>query len=163
MLMVGRRFGRITIVGLAWDVRQRKTYASYTCDCGENKKSRLQDIKKGRVVSCGCGKKNHKVIHGGARRHNRHPLYNTWCKMKSRCFDIASDAFKNYGGRGIAVCERWAGSFGGFIEDMGPRPEGHTLERVDNDGNYEPGNCKWASRSEQNRNRRKMWTMEPSR
>lgn len=83
-----------------------------------------------------------------------HPLYKTWCKMRSRCRYSGDDRYQYYGGRGIKVCKRWD-SFPLFLEDMGERPQGMTLDRINNDGNYTPKNCKWSTRSEQNLNRRK--------
>jgi hypothetical protein len=82
------------------------------------------------------------------------PLYDTWQGMKKRCNNPNNDNYKYYGGRGIKVCERWLNSYENFALDMGERPKGHTLDRINNDGNYEPSNCKWSSLSEQNSNRR---------
>jgi hypothetical protein len=78
----------------------------------------------------------------------------TWQSMKQRCLNPRHQAYANYGGRGITICDRWRHSFTTFLADMGPRPEGRTLDRVDNDGNYEPGNCRWATKSTQLSNRR---------
>jgi hypothetical protein len=92
------------------------------------------DLRRGKTVSCGCYKRERATKHGGARTIT----YSIWWSMRKRCSNPNSQHFKHYGGRGITVCERWE-SFAAFLEDMGECPPGLTLDRIDNDGNYEPG------------------------
>ena len=92
-----------------------------------------------------------------------HPLYATWSTMRQRCFDRKHQAYRFYGKRGITICEQW-NDFWQFVADMGPKPEGTSIDRIDNDGNYEPGNCRWATASQQQKNRRPFkhpkWSQE---
>jgi len=81
------------------------------------------------------------------------PIFRTWANMRQRCYNPNSPQYPNYGGRGISICERW-NDFNTFVQDMGPRPDGHSIDRIDVDGNYEPSNCRWATNSEQLSNRR---------
>lgn len=119
-------------------------YGRYICFCGKEFIGRKDRIKIGKKRSCGC--LNHKL--------SKTNEYKIWVAMRSRCSCVTGSSYKNYGGRGIRVCERW-NSFTNFLSDMGPRPsKNHSIDRINNDGNYEPSNCRWATWKEQQSNRR---------
>lgn len=157
--MIGERFGRLVVHARADNFvsRSGKAYPAFqcVCDCGERAVVLGQALRSGNTKSCGCYARD--VLSTRKTQINRATYpgeYNSWAQMRSRCHDPKANGYKNYGGRGVSVCDRWA-SFEQFVADMGPRPAGHSIERKDSSGDYEPGNCCWASRREQSRNTRR--------
>ena len=129
------------------------------CDCGNEKPMQMRRFMGDGVKSCGCIKDDHKrgpKDYCATHRMSKHPAYHVWISMKDRCRLPTHKAWKNYGGRGIRVCEEWQNSFETFWEDMGPTYQtGLWIERKDNEGNYEKSNCMWATPSQQMRNTRR--------
>jgi len=154
----GQRFGRLTIV--AFDrTENRRAFWRCLCDCGNMTIVIGKDLRSGHTVSCGCFDRERRIVHGHARKNGRKKLwtrtYKAWMNAKRRCYDSRTKWFHLYGGRGIRVCDRWRDSFENFLADMGECPQGLELDRYpDQSGNYEPGNCRWASKKQQGRNTR---------
>jgi hypothetical protein len=145
--LVGQRFGMWTVIARAGCDRHFKAMWKCRCDCGKVHDVESRNLTQGKSTSCGC-----------TRQHGKTsvPEYGPWRWLKQRCLNKQNKAYHNYGGRGIKVCARWRKSFLAFRADVGCRPSRHhSLERIDNDGNYEPGNVRWATVKEQARNTRR--------
>ena len=163
--MLGKRFGRLLVVANAPDVvfdsgrKLRKVIAN--CDCGAQKAYLVCHLRAGKTQSCGCLRKE--VV---AELHSTHgdtrpskgkwtPEYVAWSGMIARCKDMGAKNRPYYADRGITICERWLTSYENFLADMGRKPPGlYSLDRINSDGNYEPGNCRWATSTEQRLNSR---------
>ncbi len=150
--LTGKRFNRWTVLRFM-AVESGKSRWLCRCDCGAERKVAGTMLTRNRSKSCGCWRAE--AMGNTARRHGKtySPTWKSWQAMHARCNYQCVNGYERYGGRGISVCERWK-VFENFLADMGERPEGMTLDRIDSNRNYEPGNCKWSTRSEQQRNRR---------
>lgn len=156
-MTVGLRFGRLLVIGLCAKEKKGNTYFDRClCDCGATKIIRRSSLQSGRTRSCGCLRQE-VVTRLGAKAfvdgRSKHPLYLIWRSMIQRCEKPNAPQFKYYGARGIRVCDRWRHSFFAFAADMGPRPAGRQLGRIDPDGAYSPENVRWQDARTQKRDR----------
>lgn len=149
---IGVRFSNLTVLSRG-PKDKKKLMVECRCDCGTIKVVALSAIRAGETKSCGCHRRALKprLRHGGKVNGAETRTYNSWRCMKARCYNPKDPYYHRYGARGICVSDRWLHSFENFVADMGERPPGMTIDRINNDGDYEPSNCKWSTPAEQNR------------
>lgn len=156
--LTGQVFGRLTVLDRAENDKHGQARWRCRCDCGKGRIVVSRTLRDGQSQSCGCRHREIITTHGGSQGNDE---YWVWAQMRSRCTNPAHAEWENYGGRGISVCDRWLDSYANFITDVGARPEGKrngravfSIDRIDNDGDYKPGNVRWTTQAAQTRNSR---------
>lgn len=153
--LTNNKFGRLLVIERVWAGNSGQALWKCSCDCGKETNILGDNLRRGKQISCGCYLAERRTTHGATVGGKRSLEYQSWSEMRRRCSDTKTDYYEDYGGRGIAVCERWVHSFENFLEDMGKRPSRrHSIDRIYNDGDYEPSNCRWSTGSEQMMNQR---------
>ncbi len=151
---IGQKFGRLTVIAYSPAATCHRSGWLCICICGNLGVVGKGDLTNGNTKSCGCLRRDRLIARSTTHGKSHMFEYRSWNAMKNRCYNPQNKSYKNYGERGIAVCDKWRDSFESFLFDMGLRPKGLTLDRINNDGNYSPDNCRWTDWSTQNRNKR---------
>jgi hypothetical protein len=159
----GEKYGNFTILKEVESIidtfGQTVRIFSCMCICGKIKNVRMNAFRTGRTKSCGCSRIDRVVTLNKTHGLSKSSEYRSWYAMKARCSNSNYKNYKYWGGRGIKVCDRWFNSFENFIQDMGKKPANTSLDRIDNNGNYEPNNCRWSTKTQQQNNRRNNKTI----
>jgi hypothetical protein len=151
--MIGSRCGRLVVVAQDEHVSREAAWLC-RCDCGGSTIVRGTQLRSGRTASCGCLHREQLAARNRSHGHAGTRMHRIWKSIKTRCLNPRHHTYAAYGGRGVKICDRWLNSFGNFLADMGEAPDDMSIDRFpDADGNYEPGNVRWATRTEQSRNR----------
>jgi hypothetical protein len=149
---IGKRFGRVIVIGPRTPRTAKSASVLCRCDCGDERHYFISNLRMQMEPMCPPCRERSRPSKGRSRKH---PLFNIWKAMIQRCENPNHDAYALYGGRGIRLCARWRNDFEAFAADMGERPTmRHTVDRLDTNGDYEPSNCRWATKKEQSSNRR---------
>ncbi len=169
MPIVGLRYGMLTVIsGAIFHLKNKDTAYMCRCECGSERAYGSHALRKGWTKSCGC-KRQENFYKAWKEYYESRPsietkglrgTYSSWLGLRHWCLNHKEHAYKDYGGRGITVCDRWRDSFQNFLDDMGVRPKDLSIGRIDNDGNYEPGNCRWETDKQQANNTRRTIKIE---
>ncbi len=151
--MTGEKFGRLTVLRFVGINASHKATWLCECDCGNTVVVDGKSMRSGNTKSCGCFRREDVTRRKRTHGRSYSKLHFVWCSMRQRCTNNRCKDYPNYGGRGITICERWS-KFENFLADMGEKSEGLSLDREDNNGNYSPENCRWATIKQQNSNKR---------
>lgn len=158
--LTGQQFGRLTVLHEDGQTTKNEIRWACRCECGGSKTVRAGHLKHGTVTSCGCYRREWAVARMTTHGRSQTQAHRAWLNMRDRCLNPRAKSWPDYGGRGITICDRWRESFENFYADMGDPPPGTSIDRIDNERGYEPGNCRWTTMDVQGKNRRRVVRIE---